>query len=86
MSLSGGSSDILPPAPRPLIFLSFLATLGKKTLHHAKRATQSGFRAAKFGWGRIGLSTVRDDADQFMAAREGLGTDGILLVDIKVVL
>ena len=41
----------------------------------------SNYRAAKFGWGPIGRESVREDADQFAAAREGLGADGMLLID-----
>ncbi len=44
-----------------------------------------GFRAAKFGWGPFGLRSVEDDRDQLAAAREGLGPDGILLVDAGTV-
>jgi L-alanine-DL-glutamate epimerase-like enolase superfamily enzyme len=44
-----------------------------------------GYRAAKFGWGPIGMRGVQDDADQFMAAREGLGDDVILLIDAGTV-
>ncbi|HEU5431862.1 MAG TPA: enolase C-terminal domain-like protein, partial [Thermomicrobiales bacterium] len=40
-----------------------------------------GYRAAKFGWGPYGRSTVAADADQVAAAREGLGADGVVLVD-----
>ena len=40
-----------------------------------------GFRAVKLGWGPFGRSTLKDDEDQLAAAREGLGTDAILLVD-----
>jgi len=40
------------------------------------------FRAAKFGWGPIGKGPASDDAAHFRAAREGLGPDRILLVDI----
>ena len=43
------------------------------------------FRAAKFGWGPIGRGTASDDAAQFRAAREGLGPDRVLLVDIGTV-
>lgn len=46
------------------------------------KARGMAFRAAKFGWGPIGRGPVSDDAAQFRAAREGLGPDGILLVDI----
>jgi L-alanine-DL-glutamate epimerase-like enolase superfamily enzyme len=53
----------------------------QETLERGKAARADGFRAAKFGWGPIGRGTVQDDADQFAAAREGLGSDGVLLVD-----
>src|SRR5262245_54229601 len=52
------------------------------TLEAAKLSRAEGFRAAKFGWGPIGQSTAEEDAEHFAAAREGLGKDGILLVDV----
>jgi L-alanine-DL-glutamate epimerase-like enolase superfamily enzyme len=51
------------------------------TLAAARAARSSGFRAVKFGWGPIGRGSVGMDADHFQAAREGLESDGILLVD-----
>ncbi len=45
----------------------------------------AGFRAAKFGWGPFGLGSVHDDAAQLHAAREGLGSDVALLVDVGTV-
>jgi L-alanine-DL-glutamate epimerase-like enolase superfamily enzyme len=51
------------------------------TLIKAQGIRAKGFRAAKFGWGSYGQGSVADDRDQVMAAREGLGPDGILLVD-----
>lgn len=57
----------------------------QETLEKGRQARALGYRAAKFGWGPIGLSTAQADADQFMAAREGLGDDGILLIDIGTV-
>ncbi|MEX1019155.1 MAG: mandelate racemase/muconate lactonizing enzyme family protein [Litorilinea sp.] len=57
----------------------------QSTLEKGREARAKGFRAAKFGWGPIGLGSVQDDADQFMAAREGLGDDGVLLVDAGTV-
>ena len=51
------------------------------TLERAKEALQKGFRAAKFGWGPIGKGTASEDQEHFQAAREGLGKEGILLVD-----
>ena len=54
----------------------------QQTLEAAKRSRREGFRAAKFGWGPIGRGTSEQDADHFVAAREGLGPDGILLIDV----
>jgi L-alanine-DL-glutamate epimerase-like enolase superfamily enzyme len=56
-----------------------------ETYEKGCRARRNGFRAAKFGWGPIGLGSVEADAEQFRAAREGLGEDGTLLVDIGTV-
>ncbi len=56
-----------------------------ETLRKAKTIAAQGFRAAKFGWGPFGLSTVAKDCDQLAAAREGLGPDGILLIDAGTV-
>lgn len=57
----------------------------QETLEKGRHARAMGYRAAKFGWGPIGQGTAKEDEDQFMAAREGLGTDGILLIDIGTV-
>ena len=57
----------------------------QETLDKGRAACDLGYRAAKFGWGPIGLGSVQDDVDQFMAAREGLGDDGILLIDAGTV-
>lgn len=54
----------------------------QKTLAIARTSIAEGFKAAKFGWGPIGRGTAKLDADHFAAAREGLGKDGILLVDV----
>lgn len=51
------------------------------TLAKAKTMRARNFRAVKFGWGPFGQSSVAADRDQLAAAREGLGVDGILLVD-----
>jgi L-alanine-DL-glutamate epimerase-like enolase superfamily enzyme len=53
-----------------------------ETLELARTVRRQRFRAAKFGWGPVGRSSVEDDVDQFAAAREGLGPDGILLIDV----
>ena len=54
----------------------------QQTLERVRDAMRRGFKAAKLGWGPIGRGSVQQDADQFFAAREGLGADGILLVDV----
>lgn len=57
----------------------------QETLEKGKAARAMGYVAAKFGWGPIGLGSVQDDADHFMAAREGLGDEGVLLIDAGTV-
>jgi L-alanine-DL-glutamate epimerase-like enolase superfamily enzyme len=54
----------------------------QQTLERGRDAMRRGFQAAKFGWGPIGRGSVRQDADHFFAAREALGAEGILLVDV----
>lgn len=53
----------------------------QETMEKASRIRGAGYRAAKFGWGPFGKGTVQEDAEQLQAAREGLGGEGILLVD-----
>ncbi len=55
------------------------------TLRKAQAIRAQGFRAAKFGWGPFGVGSVADDEAQLHAAREGLGPDGILLIDAGTV-
>lgn len=50
------------------------------TLERALEMRGRGFRAAKFGWAPFGDSLAGDIA-HLDAAREGLGPDGILLID-----
>ena len=45
------------------------------------RRTSAGFRAMKFGWGPFCAQAVEADVEHLDAAREGLGAEGILLVD-----
>ena len=56
-----------------------------QTWRQARAVVAGGYRAAKFGWGPYGRGSVDDDADQVMAAREGLGPDATLLVDAGTV-
>jgi L-alanine-DL-glutamate epimerase-like enolase superfamily enzyme len=55
------------------------------TFAKALRIRTHGYRAAKFGWGPFGCGSVADDAAQVMAAREGFGPDGMLLIDAGMV-
>ena len=57
----------------------------QQTLDEARKLRAEGFRAIKFGWGPFGRGEVKADDDQLAAAREGLGADGILLVDAGTV-
>jgi L-alanine-DL-glutamate epimerase-like enolase superfamily enzyme len=56
-----------------------------ETFAKGERASRAGIRAAKFGWGPYGRGTVEQDAEHVRAARAGLGSDGILLVDAGTV-
>jgi L-alanine-DL-glutamate epimerase-like enolase superfamily enzyme len=53
----------------------------QETLALCRAAREAGFRAVKCGWGPFGRSSVKADADQLAAAREGIGPDGMLLID-----
>ncbi len=53
----------------------------QETLARAQGVRNSGFSAAKFGWGPFGHGTLSDDADQLDAAREGLAEEATLLID-----
>ena len=57
----------------------------QQTLDKARDVRRRGFTAAKFGWGSYGWGSVEADADQVQAAREGLGAEGVLLVDAGTV-
>lgn len=52
------------------------------TYEKAKASSLAGYKATKFGWGPIGKGSARTDEAHFLAAREGLGDDHYLMVDI----
>jgi L-alanine-DL-glutamate epimerase-like enolase superfamily enzyme len=54
----------------------------EETLQRAVSARSQRFLAVKFGWGPIGRSGLQSDVDHFVAAREGLGEHGILMIDV----
>ncbi len=57
----------------------------QETLNKARSIRSRGFVAAKFGWGPFGTLGIEEDNAQLLAAREGLGADGILLIDAGTV-
>src|SRR3984957_6677582 len=52
------------------------------TFQMAVAARQQNFGAVKFGWGPIGRGELKTDLDHFTAARQGLGEDTLLMVDV----
>jgi L-alanine-DL-glutamate epimerase-like enolase superfamily enzyme len=57
----------------------------QQTLEGGRANRAAGFRAVKFGWGPFGRGTLERDVEQLVAARQGVGDDGILLVDAGTV-
>ncbi len=57
----------------------------QETLKRARSVRIQGYIAAKFGWGSFGKGTVGADAEQVVAAREGIGEDAVLLIDAGTV-
>ncbi|MGH9515212.1 MAG: mandelate racemase/muconate lactonizing enzyme family protein [Terriglobales bacterium] len=53
-----------------------------QTYQQAVEARRQNFRAVKFGWGPIGRSDLKTDIEHFTAAREGLGKDALLMIDV----
>jgi L-alanine-DL-glutamate epimerase-like enolase superfamily enzyme len=53
----------------------------QETLESCRAVRKAGYRAVKCGWGPFGRGSVREDADHLQAAREGIGPEGMLLVD-----
>jgi len=53
-----------------------------QTYQRATSARQQNFRAVKFGWGPIGRGELKTDLEHFSAAREGLGKDALLMIDV----
>ena len=77
-----GYSRSFPKMPYASVLFGNTA---QETLAKAKRIRALGFRAAKFGWGPFGTLDVADDESQLLAAREGIGEEGILLVDVGTI-
>jgi L-alanine-DL-glutamate epimerase-like enolase superfamily enzyme len=57
----------------------------EETRARARALSAQGYHAVKFGWGPFGKQSVSQDAEQIEAAREGIGDQGILLIDVGTV-
>jgi L-alanine-DL-glutamate epimerase-like enolase superfamily enzyme len=53
-----------------------------QTYQQAVESRRQNFRAVKFGWGPIGRGDLQSDIEHFEAAREGLGKDAHLMIDV----
>lgn len=53
-----------------------------QTYQQAVEARRQNFHAVKFGWGPVGRSNLQSDIAHFEAAREGLGKDALLMIDV----
>jgi len=51
------------------------------TLEKARGMQARGFSAVKFGWGPFGRGDLAIDTEHILAAREGFGSDGYLMID-----
>jgi L-alanine-DL-glutamate epimerase-like enolase superfamily enzyme len=54
----------------------------EQTHARAVAARKNLYRAVKFGWGPIGRGNLKTDIDHFWAAREGLGKESLLMIDV----
>jgi L-alanine-DL-glutamate epimerase-like enolase superfamily enzyme len=57
----------------------------EETFQKGRLVRSLGYRAAKFGWGTFGRGPLEVDIAHVVAAREGLGSEGILLIDAGTV-
>jgi L-alanine-DL-glutamate epimerase-like enolase superfamily enzyme len=56
-----------------------------ETFEKARASQKQGYHAVKFGWGNYGTVSPEFDRDQVTAARQGLGEDGVLMIDAGTV-
>jgi L-alanine-DL-glutamate epimerase-like enolase superfamily enzyme len=73
------------PTPKLPYASQLFGDTPQTTLELARNVRAQGYQAAKFGWGPYGRTSPADDAAQVFAAREGLGDDGVLLIDAGTV-
>ena len=73
------------PFPKRPYASQLFGDTADETFRQAVESRESGYTAAKFGWGPFGLGTVAEDEAHVRAAREGLGDEGTLLIDVGTV-
>ena len=76
---------IQQPFPKRPYASQLFGDTPEATYQQAMRSRQSGYSAAKFGWGPFGLGSVAEDEAHVRAAREGLGDEATLLIDVGTV-
>ena len=62
----------------------FFGNSPEETLKIAKKMRQKNFKAVKFGWQNFG-SNLNSDKEHLLAAREGLDSDLMLMVDVGAI-
>ncbi len=73
------------PFPKQPYASQLFGDTPEETFRLGQQSRADGYPAAKFGWGPFGLGSVADDEAHVRAAREGLGEDGVLLIDVGTV-
>ena len=65
----------------PYVVMPFAPT-AEETCRQMQDALRAGYRAVKTGWNGFGRGDLVSDRDQLAAARQGLGADGRLFLDL----
>ncbi len=58
------------------------ATRPRRRCGAPARSRAQNYAAAKFGWGPIGTGSAAQDAEHFAAAREGMGPEAHVMIDV----
>src|SRR5690606_6099359 len=57
----------------------------EETFDKGKKVREAGYKAVKFGWGPFGKYGLDNDTAHLLAAREGVGNDAYLMIDVGTV-
>ena len=80
--MSGTSDTAHPKLPYASVLFG---DTPEATYHIARKLSEQGYSAAKFGWGPMGKFGEANDIALVRAAREGMGTDAQIMIDAGVV-